>query len=916
MVGRRGRGNNRLRNFAVIAVVITIGVIVAVTQTPVGDFLDEFELEIGQPTVSWFDDLNFFLAVAPNAGVNCNLALTMLQDNTDGTRTTFSSTSGNFNPIFTTASVIGSSGKEITQMIMTAVLVCEENPSTLDFNIELQGGTVSHKTYIYDQSGIRKLVKSIFLVIPSALQSLEGAGVFLPSTTVTASLLESASGVTAGSPSLLVEHQTEGFFNIKVFTTVSNTGQKTVSGTNRVQIIPFVEPTDPEGTQVNLDSIIPNKFIFVGSSNEEGLTASNSKEKILIQNSMFATIKGRLDNWKVSEGFPIITITNPSGGVTATSEMTQFNIGSLYTEFTLPNFRMSPTISDSNIDQNKGIWKVAMKSKNDVRRITDTLTFILQDARGTAPPLPPSTCDPPLVSDGMGGCKMGDPTVIIPVYTCISLSDMGIFITSATNSELLAKKVELDELQDQGNTQLCVTQFLTFVNQEIATRGVTTTEPSMANAFIEFISRHSPKGSEQSGCTIPTSGTVGRLPSTGIQITGFGLLGLGTCEGNSWGSTEIDVVIDFGDDVKEFIVDTSATDLEHKLFISVNNPYPSNPTFSCPQNPSNPDGNPICIVNGHNHQNDKVGDVGLTVSEVQEPSSFIDQQGGDPRLTLADVTLQANSIKDKIQKDHILLDGDKVEVLYFSWGKFGGTFKGTDVVGAYTPLYYIQKFTWDDQGVQTKCPEGENLREDRTCKPIGEDICETPNKKDVNGVCRAPTTTTTTGTMVEGVICEASLPENQPVCTAEQNQVPTGNADLCDIPFFECKAKDDPNVVDKPDTTTMPREVEPNADGGCPAMYTINTATGKCQIIGGGDLDGDDDPAGGGGSGGVCDLATFNFGSCFAKIIQDAQTGLPSFNLPTGIEPIIFLGIAVVAIILVAVGIIIRRRRSSFGGGF
>jgi hypothetical protein len=332
MVGRRGRGSNKPKLIAILFVIIGIGAVVAVFTTPAGDFLGEFE--IGEPTASWFDDLNFFLAVAPNTGVNCNLALTMLQDNTDGTRTTFSSTSGNFNPIFTTASVIGSSGKEISQMIIAPVLVCEENPSTLDFNIELQGGTVSHKTYIYDQSGIRQLVKSTFHVIPSAISSLEGAGVFLPSTTVSASLLESASGVTAGSPSLLVEHQTEGFFNIKVFTTVSNTGQKTVSGTNRVQIIPFVEPTDPEGTQVNLDSVIPNKFIFVGSSNEEGLTASNSKEKILIQNSMFATIKGRLDNWKVSEGFPIITITNPSGGVTATSEMTQFNIGSLYTEFT------------------------------------------------------------------------------------------------------------------------------------------------------------------------------------------------------------------------------------------------------------------------------------------------------------------------------------------------------------------------------------------------------------------------------------------------------------------------------------------------------------------------------------------------------------------------------------------------------
>ena len=310
---------------------------------------------------------------------------------------------------------------------------------------------------------------------------------------------------------------------------------------------------------------------------------------------------------------------------------------------------MSPTIFDSNIDQMKGVWKVAMKSKNDVRRITDTLTFLLQDARGTTPPIEPSTCDPPLVSDGMGGCKMGDPVVVIPTITCPSLADMATFISTATNAELLAKKVELDALQDQGNTQLCVTQFLTFVDQEIAIRGIIVTTPttgtSSVNAFIEYLSAHAPKGSETSGCNIPSSGTVGRLPTSGIAITGFQLLGFGTCEGNIWQNTQIDIVLDFGDDVQDFVIDDTALGLDHKMLISVNNPYPTNPTFSCTPS-SNPTGIGFCILDGHNFLLDKIGDIALSDSQVQDTFEFFDQARGDPRVQLAHVNLQNNFIKN------------------------------------------------------------------------------------------------------------------------------------------------------------------------------------------------------------------------------------------------------------------------------
>ena len=43
---RRGRGNNKLRNFAVIAVVLVIGIIVAIMVTPAGELLVEASDEV------------------------------------------------------------------------------------------------------------------------------------------------------------------------------------------------------------------------------------------------------------------------------------------------------------------------------------------------------------------------------------------------------------------------------------------------------------------------------------------------------------------------------------------------------------------------------------------------------------------------------------------------------------------------------------------------------------------------------------------------------------------------------------------------------------------------------------------------------------------------------------------------------
>ncbi len=921
MVGRRKRGSNSLKLIAILFVVIGIGSVVAILTTPVGDLLVEASDEVKELVNGWVIDGAFTFATAPNGGVSCTLKQDLEFVYALGNRVIVDSKTVSV-PVVTVFRVTSPTDDlaEIKNIDIKAEVTCVTIGAT--FPVDVVGGSVEYKWITRNEAGALVTVKQEAKLIPSiARNALNGVG--LPVGRVFATEIENSVNL-QNTQERTVPITVETSYNILFKTGATgdlwNSGQQMSSAGGTVKIIDDSVPPPPPmaGRNVDITAVIPSQINYVNDP-------SGSNE-IGDGDVMTLRVTGELDDWTVSEGNPFINIRTPTGqGLLLNRGMSAIFVSGSITQFSTGNFQVNNLVfRDSNIANFDGQWIAEMHSANDNRAVADSMTFAVVDARGIAPPLPPSTCDLPLVPDGMGGCKLGEEPIIIPTITCPSISDMGIFITSATNAELLAKKAELDELKAQGNTQTCVTNFLNFVNQEIAVRGVTVTPPpttgtSSVNAFIEYLSAHAPKGSEQSGCTIPSSGTVGRLPTSGISITGFQLLGFGTCDGNIWQNTQIDVVLDFGDDVKEFVQDTSVADLEHRLIISVNNPFPTNPTFICIQG-SNPSILPICSLEGHNFLNDKVGSVGLRFDEVAEPNVFVDQQGGDPRLRLADVNLQNNAIKDKIQKDHILLQGDKVEVLYYTWGKFGGTFKGTDVVGAFTPLHFIQKFTWDDTGVQTKCPDGETLRADRTCKPESEDICELPNKRDVNGVCRAPTKTTTTNgqtTMEEGLICEASLEVNQPVCTAEQNPVPTGETDACDLPFFECKAKDDPNVVDKPDVDNgMPREVDPNADGGCPAMYTINTATGKCQIIGGGDLDGDGDPDGGGGSGGVCDLATFNFGSCFAKIIQDAQAGLPSFNIPSGIEPIIFLGIAVGVIILIAVGIIIRRRKSSFGGGF
>jgi len=925
---RRRRGNSRLRLFAVLAVVITIGAIVAIMVTPAGDLLVVASDEVKMLVNGWVIDSAFTFAITtPNNGVSCSIGHNLIFEYQIGNRVVVD-TKNVFVPIITVFSVTAPQDEllEIVDIDLTGTIVCE--PVGSSFSIDVVGGSVTYIWKTRNEAGTEVQIKRQDKAIPTFARNAIN-GVKLPSGSVFATEIENAVNLQTFRDKT-VPITADVSYNILLKTSATgdlfNSGQITsqAGGTVKVVSETATPPPTPQGRNVDITTVIPSQVNFVGTATPSGNQIGEGD---------FITIRaiGILDDWQASEGNPFVNVKAPNGQILLINKvMTPTGTTGSISSFSTGNFQITNlAVRENNIAGFDGAWIVEMHSNNDVRGVVDSMNFALVDARTPDTTLPPTTCTINEEPDQMGGCKPKE-TTTVPTFTCPSISAMGLFVSSATSNELLDKKTELDELQSQGDTQQCVSNFLQLVNQEILIRGIETpptTGVSSTKAFIEYLSAHAPKGTEQSGCTIPLSGTVGRIPTEGITVTGFQLIGMGApCEGNTWQNTQLDIIIDFGEDVKEFVIDDTNFDLEHRLFISVNNPYDI-PTFNCPAN-VNPSLLPNCTVKNHNFLNDKVGQVGLRFDQVAEINEFIDRDLGDPRLQLAHINLQNNLIKDAIQKDHILLDGDKVEVLYYTWGKFGGTFKGNPVNGVFLPMSYIQKFTWDNQGVQTKCPDGENLREDRECKPEGTDICELPNKRDVDDVCRSPPKTTNGVTTNGELICEASLKENQPVCTAEQSEVPTGVTDDCDIPFYECKAKSDPKVIEKPEPTVCtapqvsdgmggcidkPADKIPKVNDMCPAMYLPdpNDST-MCKLIGSDLKGGDDEPKGDGSGASLCEKG--DLGACFAEAIRKLQEGLPSFTFGTGIDPIIFVGIAIAVIALIAVGIIIRRRRGA--GGF
>jgi len=988
MVRGRRKGNNRIKIGIVGIVVVSVAIVILFPSLIVGI--------LPEPVFTGIEEIrNFFVVpqfysftLINGDQINCELSIEVERFNVDGTRELFSLREGIVLPTIISVTGLGTtSGKEIDWLKSTPRLFCAD-PTGKDHSIGMTGGSFTNLFSVTETGEIglspvkfeSETVSSFFRSLD--IINLDGSkGRLLNTASVLASEIEAFATIPTDVPSvnkLVLACVANGQIFISIDgqahvllldSTAEFFGGVPCTGTF-VKIINdnFIAPVDPvsAGTTVTAIGVTPSTIQYISDCN----AVTNPFTQTCSGGDIRITFQGRLDKWGVQEGIPTFDVYDNINRlilndipmttiVSKTNCETSPTLGELCdTQFKRSTLDLGVTITDATIANRDGAWRVVMQSFSNIRGVSDTSVFVLRDdSTVEEPPPPPPKCTSPQIPDQNGNCVTPttptddepDPTDPLDIV-CPSLADMATFISSANNDDLESKKLYLEDLTKNGNTQLCVKQFLAFVNQEVLIRGIIITEPtptgtSGVKAFLEYQIKHEPPEGSTQGCFIPSSGTVGRLPAEGIAITGFQLLGGNTCN-TRFIATDIDVVLDFGADVKEFIKDNNQFDLEHKLFISVNNPYPTDPVFECLPN-INPSLLPNCNIKNHNFLNDKVGDVGLRFDQVAEPNNFVDQTGGDPRLQLAHIVLQENLIKDAIQKDHILLQGDKVEVLYYTWGKFGGTFKGSPVTGAFQPLWMVQTFTWDDQGVQTKCPDGENLREDRTCKPIGTDVCEEPNKKDVNGNCRPPIKVNdpqgncTSPQVPDGmggckapdlnpdVICEASLVENIPMCNAETEDIlPTGETDSCDIPFLECKPKGtaQPKPTPTPNGCTSPQISDgmggcidrppdkiPLPPTGCPAMYVPDPddAT-KCKLIGG-NLGNGDPPKGGGG--GVCNITEgFDFAQCFAQIISGLQQGFPTFTLGEGLDPIIFVVIAVIIIALVAVGIIIRRRRGA--GGF
>jgi len=977
MVRGRRKGNNRVK-IGIVGVLIASVAIVVLFPNIIGGILPQPEFVGIEQIQNFFVVPEFFSYTLINGDqINCELSIEVVRFNTDGTNELFSLRQGIILPTIQSITGLGTtSAKQIDWLKSTPRIYCAD-PTGKDHNIGMTGGSFQNIFTVSDVGEIGFTpVKFEAETLPNIFRAIDfinfdgSRGRLINTASVLASEIEAFVALPTDVPAInkvIRACVANGSINISIdgqpFVLLLEGGAEFFGGIpctgTYVKILNdnFIAPVDPVtgGTTVTAIGVTPSVFQYISDCN----AVTSPFTQTCNGGDMRITFQGSLDQWGVQEGIPTFDVFDNinrlilndipmTSIVTKTNCKTSPTLGELCdTQFRRSTVDLGVTITDATIASRDGSWRVVMQSFNNIRGVTDSSIFVLRDdSTQEEPPPPPVKCTSPKVPDQNGNCV--DPTTPPPPppdtgndITCPSLADMATFISSASNDDLTSKKIYLEDLTKNGNNQLCVQQFLAFVNQEVLIRGIEITEPppsgtSSVSAFIEYLITH------EAECTIPSDGSRGRLPTEGIPLTGFQLLGGNTCPDSRLVASSLHIILDFGADVQEATITDGTIQQQHKLFISVNNPYPTAPIFKCQENP-NPSLLRSCNITNHNFLNDKIGDVGLFTGEFVEPTEFRDQQLGDPRYILAEVTLQENRIKDKIQKNHILLTGDKVEVLYYTWGQFAGTFKGQSIVGAYNPLWIVQKFVWDDQGVQIKCPDGEDLRLDRTCKPIGTDICEEPLKRDANGVCRPPIIVDdpdgmcTPPQVPDGAggckdpeldpnkICESTLPENRVMCNIEtEDPLPTGAKDSCDLPFLECKLKGtgQPKPTPTPNGCTAPKvsdgmggcidkpaEIIPKPPEGCPAMYVEDPDDStKCKLIGG-NLKNGEPPDGGGGGGNVCNILDgFNFSSCFAEIISKLQTGFPSFTLPTGIDPLIFVGIAIAVIALVAVGIILRRR--------
>ncbi len=417
-------------------------------------------------------------------------------------------------------------------------------------------------------------------------------------------------------------------------------------------------------------------------------------------------------------------------------------------------------------------------------------------------------------------------------------------------------------------------------------------------AKIKYLEKYVASSSDTNrSCT-----NEGEVPEGGIALPTFQLIGQGDiCKDQQFSEVELTPTLDFGssETLATIVIDKSSVRLDHKLFMSINNPFPDNPTFAC----SNAEGaKPNCSVSNYAPANDP--NVSLTVNEITAILNPVDAQTSG-EYQLSKIVLTSGNLEQKLRSAGVLPKQDDIYsyMLQVS-GIFSATVNGVSTTVIVPTMVITQDFKFNE--LESGCnlevsfidENGQCMPTPRECTPPQElnpatNSCETPPDEG----CPA-------GTHLEGTECVINPSPKQcepiPTCGDGETHDVTGQQDACGFEILQCVLIEDVDGGD--DIDGKPVLLPPTSTGGCLSQYFLN-AFGNCQLIGSGSNNNNEDPDG----------DADNEGQSFAQFLAglfsgDSDADTPSFTL-SGATGQAVMVVVLLAIIIIIIAIIVRRRR-------
>lgn len=785
----------------------------------------------------WKQDGFFTYSLLPNLAVNCGIVTSYFELYPDGTEFRFDIDQTTFNPQFLTVSS-ALRDKQVSAVQVRSNLICD-NVFSGD-TIRLVGGSFSLLVTASDSDGSVANVQPIKFTSLSAINNIQGRSVALPTITIPASQINNAldNDVQEWISWLTIKIQWFPQFKNSLggdaiqVATVDTLAKLLLRVENPAPI-----PETTQGTYVKLTGITPITY------DKASGTVPSFK------------IRGELDNWTSSEGFPVVDIFAPNGQKIWNNVLMNIDTdkGGGVTEFLRNNFEIG------NKDLLPlGIYKFEMSSNNDVRKDSSGKTLkAIMEMRIIDTRTPEETKDIP------------------PPTTCPNSADIQRVVDAQSTDSLQRNIIALEEKsRTSGGLSACEQDVLDAQKAELLTRDTTggngtpppeeeIPTPTGFTLIEQRIRCNIIFLDVSKDCTVP------KTP----QFIQFQLLGSQSDAGVRFSEVELS---------PEIILPASTTfqvsrvQVQENLIIYKNNPITQEviDELLCKEPKVNQQTGEVttrtdCPDTTFNVQQGRISGVFLSSSEKADVNSFVDT--ARTIYQFSQIKLTESSIVDKLRVlGEPLAKGDLVTIVLEVSGSFDATIDGVDKTGVVGKMIYAHTLVYTDT-LATDTEKCQGLS--------GEAII----------LCLAGEEALGTGGECEGLTSQQCLD-----LARNNNDGVQGAIEE----FFDIFTLGDD------DTTTD----ESLLDGLSNTIKDIGCLFSVCDdgLLGGGD----DSSSGGSNNGAVCDTSLFTPAECEEETQnQDEADDLRDLLTLSGvpIEAIIIF-IAVVAILIV-VGVIIRSRR-------